>query len=427
MISTRQRRKNKKRVSLQKRQPKRVQKEATEVSNIGKALRALGGMGGSALGGLVGLPHAGSGVGNSLGAALSKWLGFGDYEVASNSIVQRASTGIPMMHKEGQSVVIRHREFIAQVRGSQLFNVQDSFQINPGNRKTFPWLATIANSFQEYRFKGLVFHYIPSSGNAVASTNAALGTVMLQTSYRSNDSPPASKSELLNEYWSGEAVPNETFVHPIECDPNENPFNVQYVRSGDIPSNDSQLLYDLGVTHLCTSGQQADGFTLGDVWVTYEVELKKPIVASNVTSPLQLSSARFATPTNTALFAGVMVERGNIEILGSPTINQVTLGRGLRGQYIVDCMILPNSTFSGYPVGTLVITLSNATAIRLGPSPSDPTVVNTFAAATTNGGNMHISFAFEVIDPTVVTTFSFPALALIGVISSVLVDITPYG
>jgi hypothetical protein len=205
------------------------------------------------LGGYIGHPLAGGAAGSSLGAALSRWLGAGDYRVGTNSIVQRSlksADSIPMMHNEAQSVVIRHREYLGEIRGNTSYTIEQSYQINPGNSKTFPWLSGIAVRFQEYRIKGMVYHYIPSSGAAVSGTNAALGTVMLSTSYRSNDSPPASKVEMLNEYCSNEAVPSEAFCHPIECDPKENPFNVQYVRSGDVPPEDSRLLYDLGVTYV---------------------------------------------------------------------------------------------------------------------------------------------------------------------------------
>jgi hypothetical protein len=116
---------------------------------------------------------------------------------------------------------------------------------------------------------------------------------MLQTSYRSTDSPPTSKVEVLNEYCSNEVVPSETMAHPIECDPKENPFNVMYVRSGLPPAGDSKLMYDLGVTHLAVSGQLASDNVIGDLWVTYEVELKKPIIDSNVTSTIFSSQYNF--------------------------------------------------------------------------------------------------------------------------------------
>jgi len=295
------------RKQAQKKTQKSRQKITKEVGLLGKALRSLGGLGGGALGGMMGMPMAGSAAGTSLGAAISKWLGSGDYSVGSNSIVSQAvrgSASIPDMHRNDQSVVIRHKEFLGEIRSNTTFTINQSFELNPGLTPTFPWLARIATRFQEYRIRGMVFHYVPSSGSAIASTNNALGTVMLQTSYRSNDTPPSSKVELLNEYWSSEAVPSEPFCHPIECDPAENPFNIQYVRSGVVPTGDNKLLYDLGVTHVATSGQQQSGVVLGDLWVSYEVELKKPLIDSNVTDPVQSVVAVFSSGTATNWFGG---------------------------------------------------------------------------------------------------------------------------
>lgn len=406
---------------------KKTAKQSKDLTAVGKLLRGLGKVGGTTLGGMVGAPISGGMVGNNLGAAISKWLGYGDYSVSSNTIVQKASTGIPMMHKDGQTVTIRHKEYIAQITGSQAFKIHDSYELNPGNRKTFPWLSTIASSFQEYRFKGVVFHYIPSSGNAVASTNAALGTVMMQTSYRSNDTAPTSKAELLNEYWAGETVPSETMVHPIECNPNENPFNVQYVRTEDIPDQDSPLLYDLGVTHIAVSGQQIDGATLGDLWVTYEVELKKPVVYSNVTSPIQVTSTTWTNPTSgSAIFSGVRVDRGNLSLTGDAAINKLTLGRGARGRFLLTVYVDSAVSFTAYSSASTAPTLTNLKTIPIGSSLADPSYRRTSITGATTVNGAALVLGIEVIDPSIDSTITFVALTITGAIGVTYVCLTPF-
>nr|WBY66492.1 MAG: putative coat protein [Eriocheir sinensis tombusvirus 2] len=374
-------------VGGKKGRPPMAQKKKQETTAVGQLIRKIGSLGGGALGAYAGMPAAGAAAGNSLGAAISKWLGFGDYAVSTNSIVQKASTGIPMMHKDGQTVTIRHREFIATIQSSTDFVVHRSFRLNPGDHETFPWLSTVANSFQQYKFKGVVFHYIPTSGNAISGTSPSLGSVMMQTSYRANDSAPTSKSELLNEYWSGEAVPSETFAHPIECNPAENPFNVQYVRRGELPANENPLFYDLGVTHLCTQGQLAANNVLGDVWVTYEVELKKPIVASNVTNTT-LDYAGFTnSPTLTQPFAQLSRTYGNLgvtNLLDGFTVAPAPMsdylvfmmlgGTGLGGNFgtatLTNCILVPFNT-----AARSVVTTSSLSAITttFGVRPLDPT------------------------------------------------------
>jgi len=280
---------------------KKSKPQVVEMTRLGGALRALGGLGGSALGGLIGMGDAGSKFGTGLGASLSRWLGSGDYSVSSNSIVRQSASGtIPAMHRDGQTIVVRHKEFLTEIRGAQNFTVRNEFDLNPGLSTTFPWLSAVAAQYSQYKIRGLVYHYIPTSGNAISGTNAALGSVMIQTSYRATETAPTSKIEMLNEYWSSEAKPSEEFCHPIECDPKENPFNVQYIRTGELPTTENQLMYDLGRTTIAVSGQQADDTMLGDLWVTYEIELKKPVL----TSLNNMSLAGFAGTSNTSVGSG---------------------------------------------------------------------------------------------------------------------------
>lgn len=385
--------KSKTRVVIQARPSKKKQ----NVSQVGQLIRSLGSLGGSALGGVVGLPAAGGAAGNSLGAALSKWMGFGDYTVSTNSIVSKASTQIPAMHKEGQTVVIRHREFLTTVRSSTNFALQNSFTLNPGNSTTFPWLSTIAASFQEYRWKGLVFHYIPTSGSAISGTSPSLGSVMMQTSYRSTDSPPSNKAELLNEYWSGEAVPSETFAHPIECDPKENPFNVQYVRTGAVPDGDSSLIYDLGVTHVCTQGQLAANNTLGDIWVTYEVELKKPVVTSNVTTRTKVGMLTAYAPSfTTGLLSGTRSTRGNLSLTASSNTT-LTFAANQPGKYAM-WMALTGVGITGPPVISLALTNVNTSGLDVDDQTSFQAGGSTTIIAATG---------FTVTDGTLASTFTF--------------------
>lgn len=322
-------------VVVQKKNPKpKGRKKEQSLTRLGSALRSLGGLGGGALGSIVGMPTAGSSFGSSIGAALSRWLGSGDYTVASNSIVQRSISGsasIPAMHNQTQSVVVRHKEFLAEIKGSANFTVQGEFPLNPGLEVTFPWLSTIASSFQEYRFKGVIFHFVTTSGSSVSSTNSALGSVMIQTTYRSNDSPPANKIEMLNEYWASEATPSESFCHPIECSPKENPFSTMWIRSSDVPAGDNLLLYDLGRTYVATSGQQGTN-VLGDLWVTYEVELRKPIKSSNVTSNGLMFQQRFNTGGG-SLFGNPQPAIGNMSVVCSGSL--VTFPKGITGNFIV--------------------------------------------------------------------------------------------
>lgn len=385
-------------------------KKAKELTRLGTALRTLGGLGGSAVGSLIGMPGSGGALGSSIGASLSKWLGSGDYEISSNSILQRAEANgtIPAMHKEGQSVVIRHKEYVAQISGKIAFTVVNQFSINPGLANLFPWLSDIAVNFQEYRIRGMVYHYVPSSGSAISGTNSALGTVMLQTSYRSNDTAPANKVEMLNEYWSSESVPSEPFCHPIECNPKENPFNIQYVRSGSVPSGDNQLLYDLGTTYVAVSGQQADNTVLGDLWVTYEIELKKPVISSNVTKSLS-AFGRYTggTYTTTNLFNGTLTTSGTMAVTSSALT--LTFPRGVFGNFLIIVYLSGSSSLTAVDLG------AGSTYTNCFNYPN-PVNTNAFIRNILSGGTpqLNIGIRFEMItipDPSLVAQVTLPNLA----------------
>jgi len=264
-----------------------------EVSMLGGILRNLGGLGGRMAGNMIGMGDTGAGIGTGLGASLSKWLGSGDYTVSKNSLVTqfKGSGSIPSMHRLGQSIVVRHKEYITDVysgAGSpSAFTVAGTYALNPGLATSFPWLSGIAQQFQEYTWRGIVFHYVSTSGQSVASTNTALGSVMIATNYRATAPGYTNKQIMLNEFFSSDAKPSNDFCHPIECNPKENPYNVQYVRGGAIPSGEDQKTYDLGVTSIATQGLPSGAIDCGELWVSYEVELRKPIATTELGSYAQ--------------------------------------------------------------------------------------------------------------------------------------------
>lgn len=331
----------------QKRAPKAIvaakkAKTKQSVTALGQALRALGGVGGSALGGYFGAPVLGASAGNGLGALVSQWLGQGDYSVTENSIVTAVAKGtdsIPSMHKTGQSIVVRHKEYISQIFSTNTFANQRALVLNPGDSNTFPWLSTLAARFEQYRIRGMVFHYIPTSGYAVSGTNPALGSVMMQTSYRATRDPvatqPTDKLEMMNEYWACEAAPCEAFCHPIECSPLENPFNVHYVRTTAVDAGDTPLMYDYGVTYVSTSGMPATNNVVGDLWVSYEIELLKPVIASTVSDPVANADLKLVTGlTGNNMFGTVLTTSANS--LPVRAANQtITFPIGTRGRFVI--------------------------------------------------------------------------------------------
>jgi hypothetical protein len=393
-------------VIKKKKVARKLKAEKKEMTILGGALRALGGMAGGAAGSMFGAPTVGAGLGTGLGAALSRWLGSGDYTLNKNSLM--AGNRIPMMHKTSQSITVRHKEFVCDVYGSTSFNVNASFPLNPGLEASFPWLSSIAQQFQEYSWKGIVFHYVPTSGDSVASTNTALGSVILATNYRSTLPPYQNKLQMLNEYCSSDSKPSECFVHPIECDPKENPFNVQYVRSGTVPTGEDQKMYDLGVTSLAVVGNPASGAVLGELWCTYEVELRKPIPLGLTDAGAQYAHYTISSPMNTSPLgvSALFVDSFPLVVSGG----SITLPRGFFGTVMV-VIWYRGATSMGVMTYTTVNCTQNG-AIFTG---SNTGIYQSFASIVTETGGPAMIAYFNKPDITTTATITPVVSPLTGV------------
>jgi len=277
---------------------------AYDLSDLGRAFTnnrrayapAIGGALGFAAGGI---PGAMAGIG--AGTAFNKAAGFGEYAVHSNSLY--TGDTVPEMHGSGDTVRIKHREFIQDLNSSTLFSLQ-SFPVNPGQYKTFPWLSTIATAFEQYTFEGLLFVFRSTSADALNSTNTALGTVIMAADYNSASPNFISKIQMEQSQWCVSAKPSESQVAPIECAPQLNSVSTLYVRNGGLPEGTDIRLYDLCKMEIATVGSQAAA-TIGELWVTYDVILSKPVL--NYGAPSAVYSAHYrhtgaapASPLGTA-------------------------------------------------------------------------------------------------------------------------------
>lgn len=241
--------------------------------------------GGSALGGLFGAP--GSAIGNQAGNFLSDILGMGDYEVKSNSLstsgaIMPTTSGVPTFHSAKRSVRVHHREFLTDITSSTAFALT-SYIINPGLQSTFPWLSSIAENFAAYKFHGLVFEFWSTSSNALNNINTALGTVIMATQYNAARSNFLSKAEMEQYEFTTSCKPSMSMIHPVECATGESPLEELYVRTGALPAGEVQQFYDFGKFQLATVGMQ-NANTIGELWVSYDVELFKPRISPGLYS-----------------------------------------------------------------------------------------------------------------------------------------------
>jgi len=235
---------------------------------------------GGAVGGIAGMSFgplgaaAGAGLGAAIGNGIGYFTGSGDYKVSMNACT------VPG-YKNSDSTVITHREYITDVLSgptlagaSTAFDIQ-KFALQPGDASTFPWLANIAANYEEYDIHGMVFAFVATSGESVASTNTALGTVILATEYDPTKPDFVNKQAMENYHFATSAKPSVNQLHAVECAKVRTPVKQLYIRSGASTGSDIRWS-DFGNFYIATVGCPAASTTLGELWVTYKIKLIKP-------------------------------------------------------------------------------------------------------------------------------------------------------
>jgi len=225
-------------------------------------------------------------AGRGLGAGLAAVTGYGNYTVRANSL-SKVSTSvdmIPQFVKNDHSIRVAHREFIKDLtvpNDPASFNLQ-AYLINPANAVLFPWLSTLARQYSQYKIHGMVFAYKTMSSDITAG--GALGTVIMATNYNSIDRPFFNKIEMENSEFAVSTKPSMSLVHAIECDPKYSGLDVLYVRDPSYETADTndRRFYDYGKFQLATTGLPgATGTTMGEIWVSYDIEFMKPVIGGN--------------------------------------------------------------------------------------------------------------------------------------------------
>lgn len=245
------------------------------------------------------------GIGSQLGATVGNfaekgirglaksWFGLGDYSLKSNSLIPGGGSitnDVQIVPAGPRETRIIYREYIGDVfthpTTAGAFYAR-TYPLNPGLLSLCPWLAPIAQQYEQWTPNGIVFEFKSTSSEYVATQ--ALGSVIMATEYDSLDAVFSNKQDMLNSAYSNEAKPSERIVHGIECDPRDNPLRVFYVRSGAVPSGGSIRDYDLGTFTVATQGGATANLNLGSLYVHYDLTFRKEQVFNGIPARGNLS------------------------------------------------------------------------------------------------------------------------------------------
>lgn len=331
----------------------------------------LGGAIGSMAGNLV-APGVGGYIGNALGnvvgggaqALLKHVTGFGDYSVQKNAIMYNQDAVPEFSTNNERCTVVSHREFIQDIKSSVMFN-NTTFRINPNIATSFPWLAALAENYEQYIIQGMVYEFKTTSATAIGSTNTTLGTVIMATQYNSLSPPFSSKQQMENYEFCQSTVPSQSIMHPIECDPLQTQcggiFNMY---NPDDASGDTRL-YDIGRFNIATVGMQLDGAIVGELWCTYKICLLKPRLQaiSNVADAYQQftpSGISASFPVGVDPLAPFASNNGfTSQVIDGVNNNQFIINPGFSGSLLV--MIVWELGSATTPTGTVTLPTPVAT------------------------------------------------------------------
>jgi hypothetical protein len=178
------------------------------------------------------------------------------------------------MHNDKGVTTIKHREYITDINMTTAYTLT-SFDISPTNATLLPWLVRVAAAYQEYKILGMVFEFRSLSANAISGTSAGMGSVTAAMTYDVYQTPPISKAELSNSLFAVSCKPSESMLIPVECEPHQTIAEPLYIRHGN--EGLDKHFYDFGRLDIVTLGAPNNYPSCGELWVTYDIMLLKPI------------------------------------------------------------------------------------------------------------------------------------------------------
>jgi len=309
-------------------------------------------------------------VGDQAQKALMWITGMGDYTVKSNSLVSALNSGAspPQFMSSNHVVSVRKREFVGLISTpGSAFSIS-AYPINPKSSGLFPWLSEMALSFEQFRIKGMIVEFKSTSATAVSSTNTALGSVIIATQYNVLAAPFVNQQQMEAYEFCTSCNPSQCMIHPIECAPNLTSLSELYIDSAASSGADDPRFEYLGTTYVATVGQQAAS-VIGELWVSYDVDLIKPKLFSGIAN--QGLTTHITVPNTSALSAlsgailapfasaGAVVQPGS-DFPVTLSNSTMTIPGWIKGTFVMQLMYSVSSTAAYTNVINGVTVLSGA-------------------------------------------------------------------
>jgi hypothetical protein len=276
-----------------------------------------------------------------------------------SSIGATISSGQPIVNQQ-KSVRIRHQEYLGDVisGSSTSYTTLLTYIMQPGDPNSFPWLSALASRYQRYKWHSITLQYISESPTSTT------GAVVLGFDHNAAATTPSTKQQMMElqdsircNAWDGCALAVSGSK------------DLLYTNIGSVyPDGPTGSSADIktfagGVFWVGTTGVPATT-TLGEIYVTYDVELINPGIFQP--TPLMVN-VTITPPSASTLFSTSIVQSGNFYV---SYISSLAIGFNYVGPFL----ILFNGTTT--TTGGVSFTLTGAT---LAPSTA---IVGTIATTT---------------------------------------------
>lgn len=309
------------------------------------------------------LGHLGKKVGrNLLGRVEGAVLGQGSYGLngnapVSNNLVAGGGLSVPTFassQDETGALHVQHSEYVKDIYGLPWSggSIQDTFKndaihLNPGIASNFPWLSQIAQNYEEYEIKQLMYCFKTRVGENLTTTDGQVGTIMMFTDYNATDKPRRTKQDMLQAYGTTVAkITDNDVLHGIECDPAKIKGDAhKFIRAG--ASTQDLHDFDWGLFQIAVDNtpETLSNKVIGELYVSYTVVFRKPRLFA--TLGLGISQDQFLSRVMFTHSNSVALAKSSENSLGT-TISSVLTG--VTSLILTTTIILPASLSGGIEV-----------------------------------------------------------------------------
>lgn len=278
------------------------------------------------------------------------------------------------------TTIISHAEMIRVLDGSVAFGLT-AIAINPGNDQMFPWLSSVAPSFESYRFKKLRMTYRPSCSSLTP------GAVFMAVDYDATDLPPSDIVTLMQNQHAVKSNVWDSVTYDLLRQGND-AIPKRYVLDNLPPRGTDPRLYNLGNFLVATFGQTAATY-VGELYVDYTVELFIPQGQADYPSEATLIVNNTAGTALDSPFLGATAKSSNshgpsVSITPNPTTGKLdSIRLNKAGTYILDCSATMNSGFSPFQADIMYPAAYTGSGVNITTNTTD--VASLSAGAATIG------------------------------------------